>query len=211
MLAGCAFQGPGSGLQLPNTTQTDRVRTQAVATAYAMLTAQASQLPETSSPQAAPSATPLPPTSSPSPTSAAPAATVWTATPTTARPAVQDYPTFTATPAQIDYLCSVEEIEPEAGQTVKVGADFDAAVRLKNTGDKGWSAGKILLTYTSGQKMQTKASAVVLFSQVDVDGSAVFTIDMKAPDVPGTYKATWALMSAPLFFCPVHFQVVVTP
>jgi hypothetical protein len=204
LLASCAPPGfgPGSAQQLPNNALSDRLRTQAVATVYAGMTAQAGR-PATDVPTLVPSATPLPPTvtPNPSPTPTAPAPQVTATWP--------DYPTRTATPAQSDYTCTVEEIEPEPGQTVKVEADFDLAVRIKNTGEKGWNPGKIMLVYTSGEKMQTKTNAAVLTSQVDVDGSTVFTVDMQAPAAPGTYKTTWALMSGRLYFCPVHIQVVV--
>ncbi len=182
----------------------DKVRTQAVATALAALTMaayQPSTITETPTPE--PTATSLPPSSTPIPT-AAPTRVVTT-------PAVvYNAPTYTATPAQTDYLCSVEEIEPEAGKTVRVGADFDFVVRLKNTGVKGWLPGKILFVYTSGQKMQAKASMVLLTSKVSVDDEVNFTLDMVAPDAPGTYQTTWALQQPPLFFCPVHFKIVVT-
>jgi hypothetical protein len=210
LLAGCAF-GPGGNAQLPNSALTDRVRTQAVATAYAMLTVQASSaMPigaaATPTPEIAPSATALPPSATPlaSATATRPAATS-----TAVQPTAPDYPTYTSTPAQTDYTCSVVEIEPEAGQTITHDAAFDMVVRIKNTGEKGWNPGKILLMYTSGQKMQTRTSAVPLTSQVDVDGDFVFTVDMQAPNAPGTYKTTWALLSGQLFFCPVHFQVVI--
>jgi hypothetical protein len=211
LLAGCAPPGFDPGAQLPNTVLSDRIRTQAVATAYTMLTVQASKAAPgtaaTATPEMAPSATEPAPSATPR-ASATPDSPI--VKPTSSLLAAADYPTYTSTPAQTDYTCSVVEIEPEAGKTFKTTTDFDLAVRIKNTGSLGWDAGKILLMYTSGQKMQTKTSAVVLTSQVDVDGDFVFRVDMQAPDAPGTYKTTWALASGPLFFCPVHFQVVVT-
>jgi hypothetical protein len=204
LLASCALPGRnlGAAQTLPNNAADDRLRTQAVATVYAGMTAQAGRA-ATEAPTSVPSATPLLPTATlnPSPTSTTPVPQVTATWP--------DYPTRTATPAQTDYTCAVEEIEPEPGETVKVEADFDLAVRVKNTGEKGWDPGKIMLVYTSGEKMQTKTNATVLTSQVDVDGSTVFTVDMHAPAAPGTYKTTWALMSGRLYFCPVHIQVVV--
>jgi hypothetical protein len=209
-LSACLMQPPGGGL--PVSATADKIRTQAVGTALAQLTLQAlsaggvAETPSAApSPTPEPSDTPAPPTTVPTATpKAGPTSTASTSA------AVYNPPTFTVTPAQTDYVCSVEEIEPAAGTTVKVGADFDFVVRLKNTGAKDWLPGKILFAYTSGQSMQTKAGLVPLTSRVPVDDTVNFTLDMRAPDAPGTYRTTWALLQPPLYFCPVHFQIVVT-
>ncbi len=207
LLQSCAFRNFGGGAQLTINSTADAIRTQAVATALAELATQAGRLDQPTatpvpSPTTAPSATVPPlPILTPAPTQALPSATL---------PPARVYPTYTATPAQTDFTCAVEEIEPATSETEKVGTQFDFNVRLKNSGQKSWQPGKILFMYTSGQKMQTKTSVVVLTSQIDVDGETVFSVPMAAPDTAGAYKTTWALYNGTLFFCPVHFQVAVS-
>lgn len=207
LLSACALSRFGPvPLQPTNDAGANQIRTQAVATALAGLTAQprrSSTPVEQTTPTPTSTVTPQPPAFTPT---ASPAPT----RPAETQPAVIEYPTRTPTPSQTDYRCSIQEIEPEAAKKITVDADFDLVVRLKNTGELAWNPGKILFVYTSGEKMQSRTSAAVLTTQVDVDGEINFTVDMHAPDNPGVYKTTWALMSGPTYFCPVHFQVVVT-
>jgi hypothetical protein len=38
---------------------------------------------------------------------------------------------------------------------------------------------------------------------------AKLVVDLKAPDAPGTYSANYAMLINHLFFCPVHFTIMV--
>jgi hypothetical protein len=172
----------------------DEIRTQAASTVIAeFATAQPTR---TSSPLPSPTLTI---TLVPSPTFESTATEVY----------APDYPTRTWTPVQDNFRCRVDELQPAWDTTYPAEGTFDLHVELKNSGDEAWEAGRVQFTFTNGERMQKKTSAVGLVKRTEKGQVAQFTVDMVAPENPGTYDASWALQRGPLYFCIVHFQIIV--
>jgi len=175
------------------------IRTQAVGTALAALTASAP------SPTRTATVTPQP-TLTNTPTAIP---TEETPLPPTRTLAVWPTPTVTYTPAQTDFTCEIIEQSPgPEDDTFEPKADFDVSVRVKNTGDNNWHYTKVLFIYTNGKYMQQK-DGPVLVPDTDKSQQAHMVVDMEAPDTPGTYQTSYALIIGKLFFCPVHFTIKV--
>ncbi len=152
-------------------------RTEAVATAYAQLTE-------------AVTATPLPSDTPP----ATETSTVTPVPPTATSTRVIVYaPTYTLTPTEGPYQCSITSLSPKSGENLTQGVDFDLAVTLKNTGTKDWSTDTIDFRYLSGAKFQKKVNAIDLPENVDTGDSVDLVVDMVADTDTGTQDASWGL------------------
>ena len=185
------------------------IRTQAVGTAYAAMTASAPLPTRTAT-------VTLQPTLISTPT-AVPTVNTPTAGPTfTATWPARPTPTVTYTPAQTDFICSIIRQNPgPEGDTFEAGADFDINVWVKNTGDNDWKAGVfipsvsgVFFMYTNGKYMQKK-DGIFPAPHTDAHHDAHFIVDMEAPKAPGTYVTSYALHIGQYFFCPVRFTIKV--
>jgi hypothetical protein len=182
------------------------IRTQAVGTAFAAMTAGAPLPTQTATLTRQPTLINTP-TAVPTVNTPIPPSATWPALPT---------PTITYTPAHTDYICSIIRQNPgPEGETFEPGADFDISVWVKNTGDKDWKAATLFPTmsgaffmFTNGKYMQKK-NGIFPVEHTDQGHDAHFIVDMEAPESPGTYVTNYALHIGQLFFCPVHFSIQV--
>ncbi len=120
------------------------IRTQAVGTAYAAMTASAPLPTQTATVTPRPTITGTPTVTSTAntPTAGPTSTATWPALPT---------PTITYTPAQNDYICEIIRQNPgPEGDTFEPGADFDINVWVKNTGDNDWKAGAFIPSHVGG-------------------------------------------------------------
>jgi hypothetical protein len=186
------------------------IRTQAVGTALAVMTASA-PLPaqtDTATPQPVPTGTPA--AFGIKNTATEPAA------PTATWPAIST-PTITYTPSQNDFICEILSQNPGADiPTFEIDDPYDLVVTVKNTGDNGWPSSSpptytdgVKFIFINGKYMQEKGATVIFVPQTDKHHDAKLVVDLKAPDAPGTYTANYAMLINKQFFCPVQFTIKV--
>ncbi len=186
------------------------IRTQAVGTAYAAMTASAPLPTQTDTLTPRPSLTSTP-TAAPTintPTAAPTSTATWPALPT---------PSITYTPSQTDFVCEIISQDPGADiPTFEIDEPFDLVVRVKNIGDNNWhsppappATGGIVFIFTNGKYMQEEGLTVVPVPSTEKRHEAKLVVDLKAPDAPGTYSANYAMVINRVFFCPVHFTIKV--
>ncbi len=177
-----------------------QIRTQAVGTALAGMTASALLPTDT--------ATPTPP---PSDTLAPSATPTQYMTPTLITPTltleIQPKPTLTFTPAQTDFQCEIVKQSP-AGDTFEPDEDFDLSVTLKNTGDADWKEATTYFVYTHGKYIQQQGLPTFI-KHTNTGGELHVVVDVRAPDIVGDYTTYYALIRGKLFFCPVAFNFTV--
>jgi hypothetical protein len=186
------------------------VRTESAATVAAQIAAQASPTPLPATATAI--STEVPPTVAPptaAPTIAQP--TVAAVVPTIAYPTVTAAPKATATSVATKYGCEVTTTVPDYKAEFSPRGDFDAKWTLKNTSDTTWDAGNFDIRYVSGTKFQENQDLEVfdLPSSVAAGNSLTVVIDALAPAEPGTYSATWALMTGSTVACNLSINIVV--
>ena len=148
--------------------------------------------------------TPVPPTAT---ATLAPTATKWVPTPTI-KPT---YPTKTLTPTQAPYSCSVISSSPNAGTKVKIGTDFDATWKFKNTGLKNWEAGYVDVRWVSGTKFQTGSDVYDVNTAIATGGETSLIVDMKAPATTGKYTASWAVTMEGITMCTMTVSIEAVP
>jgi hypothetical protein len=187
------------------------IRTQAVGTAFAAMTASAPVPTDTATITPLPTLTDMPtaaPTVSTPPMAQATSTATWPALPT---------PTITYTPSQNDFSCEILSQNPGADiPTFEIDAPYDLVVTVKNTGDNEWHSPSpptfttgVVFIFINGKYMQEKGSTVIFVPHTDKHHDAKLVVDLKAPDAPGTYSANYAMLINHLFFCPVHFTIKV--
>ncbi len=111
-------------------------------------------------------------------------------------PTSQALPTPTVEPptqaACVPQAAFVMDITVPDGTTFMPGKSFDKVWRFMNTGDCPWPEGT-MLTFVSGDKLgapdQAPAGAPQPGATTDV------SVNMVAPEEPGTYKGTWRLVT----------------
>jgi len=183
------------------------IRTQAVGTVLAAITASAPVPSQTASFTPQPSLTATQ-TAMPTENTPVPPTRTFPALPT---------PTITYTPSQTGFSCEILDQDPGPdGDTFEPKAPFDVSVTLKNTGDNDWKATQIhtpplppsgtIFMFINGKYMQKGGGYV---PHTDKHHDAHLVIDMIAPDVPGTYVTSYSLLVNHLFFCPVSFTITV--
>ncbi len=84
-----------------------------------------------------------------------------------------------------------DETYPD-GTRVDPGEDIEKTWRLQNVGTCDWDTGKYQMVFVSGAQMGGSSLEVIQFT-VLADGYANFSVDLTAPDVPGTYVGYWIL------------------
>jgi hypothetical protein len=186
------------------------IRTQAVGTVLAAMTASAPVPTQTAT------VTPLPaPSNTPAAFIIENTATE-PPTPTATWPVIST-PTVTYTPSQNDFICEILSQNPGADiPTFEIDDPYDLVVTVKNTGDKDWYSPSpptftngVVFIFINGKYMQEKGSTVIFVPHTDKHHDAKLVVDLKAPDAPGTYWANYAMLINHLFFCPVHFTIKV--
>lgn len=84
-----------------------------------------------------------------------------------------------------------DETYPD-GTRVDPGQNIAKTWRLQNTGTCDWVGGKFELYFTAGDRMGG-TSPLTINITVPVGGYANFTVNLKAPNTPGTYHGDWML------------------
>ena len=108
-----------------------------------------------------------------------------------------------------------DETYPD-GTRVDPGQSMQKTWRLQNVGSCDWMAGQYELIFVAGDRMGGQSPLVINIS-VPVDGYANFSINMKAPAEPGTYRGEWMLRSkggdvfgvGPDFDQPIWIEIIV--
>lgn len=197
-LAGCST--PTAAPTTAPTMNVGLIQTQSAQTVVANLTlnaptvtptvptSTATEVPPTETPAA--TNTPVPPTAVPTNTFIP-----WTLT-----------PVYTATPA---YPCTLVEVAPKFGDTLKVGSDFDGRWVVKNTGSKTWHSSDADIRFTAGKKFGASATVFDLAKDVAPDGKYTFIVDMKTPADPGTYTSTWVMAEGSQTLCVLNLNIKV--
>jgi hypothetical protein len=107
-------------------------------------------------------------------------------------------PTNTPKPTEEEIPCDralfITDVTVEDGSEFNPGEEFEKVWRMKNTGSCTWTTGYSLV-FDSGNTLGGDSSvyfpgSVSPGSQVDI------SIDLKAPNSPGSYKGTWQLRNA---------------
>lgn len=178
--------------------------TQALETIVAQLTATAqAQPPE---PTQQPTVVVFTPTTQPTATATA-TVTNTLPPPTATRVPATATATHTATPS--DLQCSIVSQSPALGEKMKMGNDFDAVWKLKNTGTKLWDAGEADIRFSSGSKLQKFGDIYDLAKTVNPGEEISIAVDMLAPNIVGTYKATWVLVGEGKTICTMNVHIEV--
>ncbi|MCK4962944.1 MAG: hypothetical protein KAS19_10675, partial [Anaerolineales bacterium] len=170
-LAGCNFPGFQA--------TPDVFATSAAATVAMRLTQAAGDS------QITPSAQPTTPLPPPQPTTATPTETGLPLTPTIS-------PTITVTEEPCDRAAYVKDVTIPDGTDLAPGDNFTKTWRLKNTGTCTWTSGYSLI-FDHGDSMGGPASKQLTAGTVAPGQTADVSVDLTAPNTPGTYKGYWKL------------------
>ena len=133
-----------------------------------------------------PTATPPPP---PPPSATPPAGPTETAVPTSDEPIVDPTATDTPEPDEPDAEY-VSDVSVPDGTEFPPGKSFTKVWRVRSTGGVVWPDGSRLV-FVSGDQMS--APAAVPVPKTAVGSTADLSVDMMAPDKPGTYKGVWQM------------------
>jgi hypothetical protein len=131
-------------------------------------------------------ATPPPP---PPPTATPPPGPAATATPAGEEPTVDPTATDTPEPDEPDAEY-VSDVSVPDGTEFPPGKAFTKIWRLSSSGGRVWPDGA-RLTFVSGDQMGAPASVPV--PKTAVGSTADVSVEMVAPDKPGTYKGIWQM------------------
>jgi ABC-type amino acid transport substrate-binding protein len=128
--------------------------------------------------------------------------TIWVAISTLAD---QDNPVATGQPS--GNYCTVSIAAP--WNSVPVLSNFDTIWTVKNLSGYDWSSDSVDYKFISGTKMHKQAGYD--FTQAIKNGeSGQITVGMVAPDAPGFYSTTWAIVSGNRTLCILYMTVAVT-
>jgi len=128
--------------------------------------------------------------------------TIWVAISTLAD---QENPVATGQPS--GNYCTVTIASP--WNSVPVLSNFDAVWTVKNLSGYDWRTDSVDYQFISGTKMHKQAGYD--FTQTIKNGeSGQITVDMAAPDEPGFYSSTWAIVSGNRTLCLLYMTVAVT-
>lgn len=181
----------------------DAAKTQAVESAFALLTEEAAKNP---------TATPVPPTAVPAtatPVSvvAVTATPISVTVPTATKKAVIVYPTFTKVP--YTNACQVVGQLPKDYQVMHPGGDFDAVWTLKNTGKVTWTDGQFYIHYRSGT-ISHKQDTYYISGNIPVNDTVEVRADFMAPTDPGTYVSNWEVVdNVGTAFCNIYVAITI--
>ena len=191
MLLLVACNLPNSGSPAPN--DIGAINTLAAQTVIAQLTQMAVS---TQTPGAAPQDG-LPTSTQSAPATQAPTATptaTATATATTAPTNTPVPPTATlkptATPLPCNWAQFVKDVTIPDNTSFSPGEGFSKTWRLKNIGSCTWTTGYSMV-FLNGEEM--KGTSVAMPRAVAPGDSIDLTVNLVAPDKPGTYRGNWML------------------
>ena len=118
----------------------------------------------------------------------------------------QDNPIATGQPS--GNYCVVAVTAPR--NSITVLSDFDAVWTVRNISGNNWRTDSVDYKFISGTKMHEKDGYD--FTQTINNGeSGKIIVDMLAPEEPGIYTTTWAIVSGSRTLCVLYMTVTVTP
>jgi len=142
------------------------------------------------------------------------------ATTPTAKPTKQPQPTETPTAKPTSAACYgaryvYDETYPD-GTRVDPGQAMQKTWRLQNVGSCDWTGGQYELIFVAGDRMSGQSPLTINIT-VWAGGYANFSINMKAPTEPGTYRGEWMLRTkggepfgvGPDFDQPIWIEIIV--
>jgi hypothetical protein len=185
----------------PATVDQDALKTEVAATIYAEQTTQARPVTDT-----------VPPAATPTPGAEDTSTPTSTATPTRSpisTPTTTPEPTNTLTPSPcLPDAAFVVDVTVPDGTNFPPGESFTKTWRILSSGCAPWPTGSTWV-FDSGDQMGAPESVPV--PDTPLDGTADISVDMVAPDLPGTYKSFWQMQgpSGALFGSPVFVMIVV--
>jgi hypothetical protein len=104
----------------------------------------------------------------------------------------------------------VKDVTIPDGTEFNPGATFVKVWRMRNTGNCPWEAGTKLV-FSSGDQMDGPAEVTVT-TPVAPNTEVDISVDLKAPDTPGTYQGKWQLRdSGGTFFGGAVWVKIVVP
>ena len=181
----------------PASVDKDALETQVAATIYTGETAQVLAVTDTPPPTAPPKPTATDtPTCTPVPTDTPTATPTPTSTPTrtpkpTRTPTPTPTPTGTPTPTPcLPAAAFVEDVTVPDGTNLGPGESFTKTWRMLSSGCAPWPPGTAWIL-VSGDQMGAPASVPV--PDTPLGSTADISVEMVAPDTPGTYKGTWQM------------------
>jgi hypothetical protein len=187
-IAGCG-NAPAAPAPAVNPTQdVSSIKTEAVETVVAQITADAVLHPAASA------------TSAPATETKVPEPSLTLSMVASLTPSVTSFVTFTpiasttATPLPTIPISDQAQLlyrTPKEWSQFKPGEPFDVVWTLKNIGKKTWST-EYFFTYFNGTQMHYNDDLIFISSPVKSGDNVQFTVDMKAPDSPGNYTTSWA-------------------
>jgi hypothetical protein len=108
--------------------------------------------------------------------------------------AVTPSATFTANPTTTACYAAryvYDETYPD-GTRVNPGESIQKVWRLQNVGTCDWLSGQYQLVFVGGERMSGASPFTINFT-VPAGGYANFTVNLKVPSTPGTYRGDWIL------------------
>jgi hypothetical protein len=128
-------------------------------------------------------------------------------------PTFTEGPSFTprvpGTPKAYD--CVLTNQLPPNGSNFNPGAAFYATWTIENMGWYSLVASDVDYRYLNGTRLQQKNDAYDLPQTLMRSSSISLVVPMQAPTAPGSYAATWAIVSAKKVICSWTIQVNVIP
>jgi hypothetical protein len=121
------------------------------------------------------------PTDTPIPTTAVPPTEVPTNT-----------PTVTKTEIPCDRAAFITDVTIPDGEEIDPGDSFTKTWRLRNNGSCTWTSSYSLI-FDHGDSMGGPAAVQLTSSTVEPGQSVDISVDLTAPNTPGTYKGFWML------------------
>jgi len=103
--------------------------------------------------------------------------------------------TATATPEPCDVAGFIRDVTIEDGSTMMPGTSFTKTWRVLNEGTCTWTKDYDLV-FERGESMGGDASVQMTTGTVDPGSQLDISVDLVAPDSPGTYRGTWQLRNA---------------
>jgi hypothetical protein len=107
-----------------------------------------------------------------------------------------------------DFSCAVSNVFPTEGTIYPTKSLFVAQWTVKNTGISNWDKNNMDFVYVKGDRLHLESGSD-LSKSVATGDSITLTVNMMAPDTPGTYSTTWNLRSSKIFFCTLKVSIIV--
>ena len=103
-----------------------------------------------------------------------------------------DTPTPSDTPIPCNQADFVKDVNVPDGKVFDPGEDFTKTWRLKNIGSCSWTSGYDIV-FDGGDSMDGPSSVQLTSGTVDPGETVDVSVDLTAPDDPGTYQGNWKL------------------